>query len=805
RKACHGSEPWHALPPEHAMSTTIHHIKKAIKRSLIIIVSAFILFYIPNLVFPVRDKIEYSTIITDSKREVIHAFLTKDEKWRMKTDLDEISPLLRQTIVAKEDKYFFYHPGINPLAIGKAAIKNIFRMKRTSGASTITMQVAKALEPKSRTYINKLIEIFRAFQLEWKYSKDEILQLYLNIVPYGGNIEGVKSASILYFKKNPDHLSLAEITALSIIPNRPSSLIIGRNNDLIVQERNRWLKKFANDKVFTSKQIEDALQEPLTASRGTVPKMIPQLAYKLKKQGGDIIRTNIETNTQLKVEKLVSDYSRNLSLKNIRNASVVIINNQTHEVMTYVGSANFYDTIDGGQVNGPCAIRQPGSTLKPLLFGLCIDEGLITPKAVINDVAVNYDGYAPENYDKQFNGYVTMEYALEHSLNIPAVKALGMLGKDKFIHKLAQCDFTQIKKDQKKLGLSMILGGCGTSLEELTGLYTIFANEGKFVKPAIVDIPRSTVDRNETTSDRPRLTEPSGVTILSPAATFMINETLSKVNRPDFPLNWQSTERMPKIAWKTGTSYGRRDAWSIGYNKHYTVGVWVGNFSGLGIPEISGANVATPLLFKIFNTIDYDSDQEWFEQPKDCDSRIVCSETGLLPRDHCTHTVIDYFIPLVSNTQTCNNIQELMISSEEKISFCKTCMPDAGYKKKMYKIISPDMQAYFEERNIAYEKVPMHNPDCEKIFREGAPAITSPRNGSEYLISKKNPEALQLSTNTGNDVTKVYWYINNRFYKASDAKTKQFFIPDEGPVKISCTDDKGRNRDIWIQVRYVNL
>jgi len=787
------------------MSTTIHHIKKAIKRSLIIIVSAFILFYIPNLVFPVRDKIEYSTIITDSKREVIHAFLTKDEKWRMKTDLDEISPLLRQTIVAKEDKYFFYHPGINPLAIGKAAIKNIFRMKRTSGASTITMQVAKALEPKSRTYINKLIEIFRAFQLEWKYSKDEILQLYLNIVPYGGNIEGVKSASILYFKKNPDHLSLAEITALSIIPNRPSSLIIGRNNDLIVQERNRWLKKFANDKVFTSKQIEDALQEPLTASRGTVPKMIPQLAYKLKKQGGDIIRTNIETNTQLKVEKLVSDYSRNLSLKNIRNASVVIINNQTHEVMTYVGSANFYDTIDGGQVNGPCAIRQPGSTLKPLLFGLCIDEGLITPKAVINDVAVNYDGYAPENYDKQFNGYVTMEYALEHSLNIPAVKALGMLGKDKFIHKLAQCDFTQIKKDQKKLGLSMILGGCGTSLEELTGLYTIFANEGKFVKPAIVDIPRSTVDRNETTSDRPRLTEPSGVTILSPAATFMINETLSKVNRPDFPLNWQSTERMPKIAWKTGTSYGRRDAWSIGYNKHYTVGVWVGNFSGLGIPEISGANVATPLLFKIFNTIDYDSDQEWFEQPKDCDSRIVCSETGLLPRDHCTHTVIDYFIPLVSNTQTCNNIQELMISSEEKISFCKTCMPDAGYKKKMYKIISPDMQAYFAERNIAYEKVPMHNPDCEKIFREGAPAITSPKNGSEYLISKKNPEALQLSTNTGNDVTKVYWYINNRFYKASDAKTKQFFIPDEGPVKISCTDDKGRNRDIWIQVRYVNL
>jgi penicillin-binding protein 1C len=784
-----------------------HHIKKLSKRLLVLLIAAFIIFFTCNVLFPLPDKIEYSTIITDNKGEVIHAFLTKDEKWRMKTNLDEISPLLRKTIIAKEDRYFFHHPGVNPVAMGRAVIKNIFRMKRTSGASTITMQVAKALEPKPRTYINKIIEIFRAFQLEWKYSKEEILQLYLNIVPYGGNIEGVKAASILYFKKNPDHLSLAEITALSIIPNRPSSLVIGMNNDLIIQERNRWLKKFALDKVFTSKEILDASQEPLIASRGSVPKMIPQLACKLKKQGGDIIYTNIEVNTQLKVEKLVSDYSRNLSLKNIRNAAVVIINNQTHEVITYIGSANFYDTLDGGQVNGAAAIRQPGSTLKPLLFGLCIDEGLLTPRAIVTDVAVNYDGYAPENYDKQFNGYVTMEYALEHSLNIPAVKALGWLGKDRLVHKLALCEFNQIKKDQKKLGLSMILGGCGTSLEELTGLYTVFANEGKYVRPLIVNSQTTTDDRKGTGSDGAhRLTQAgSGLTILSPAATFMINETLSKVNRPDFPLNWQSTERMPKIAWKTGTSYGRRDAWSIGYNKHFTVGVWVGNFSGLGIPEISGANVATPLLFKIFNTVDYDSDQEWFEQPKDCDTRIVCSETGLLPKDHCTHTVMDYFIPLVSNTESCSNIQEVLISSEEKISYCKTCMPDAGYKKKMFKMITPDMQAYFEERKIAYEKVPMHNPGCEKIFKDGAPDITSPKNGSEYLISKKNPEALQLSTNTGNDISKVYWYINNRFYKSSDAKTKQFFIPEEGPVKISCTDDKGRNRDIWIQVRYVNL
>ncbi len=211
---------------------------------------------------------------------------------------------------------------MNAVAILRAMTKNIFRLKRTSGASTITMQVARALEPKRRTYFNKFIEMFRAFQLEWKYSKDEILQLYLNLVPYGGNLQGVKSASTLYFKKNPDHLSLAEITALSIIPNRPSSLVMGRNNDKIVEERNRWLRKFAADEVFTEKEIQDALEEPLTATRSEAPKLVcPTWLTSCRKAGSDIIHTHIELNTQLKIEKIVEDYSRSLTLKNIRNAA----------------------------------------------------------------------------------------------------------------------------------------------------------------------------------------------------------------------------------------------------------------------------------------------------------------------------------------------------------------------------------------------------------------------------------------------------------------------------------------------------
>jgi penicillin-binding protein 1C len=769
---------------------TKQHIIRLLKQLGIAAVASFLLFLLLNMLLPLRDKGEYSTIITDKNGELINAFLTKDEKWRMKTELSEISPLLRKTIIAKEDKYFYYHPGVNLVAMVRAFFNNLFQMKRTSGASTITMQVARALEPRKRNIGSKMIEMFRAFQLEWKYSKDEILQMYLNLVPYGGNLEGVKAASLLYFNKNPDHLSLAEITALSIIPNRPSSLVIGKNNDRIISERNRWLKIFANDKVFSEKEIEDALAEPLTATRNTVPHFAKHLSNKLLKQGGYYFQTHLDLNTQLKTEKLVEDYIRTQRLKNIRNASVVIIDNKTHQVITYVGSASFTDTTDGGQVNGAAAIRQPGSTLKPLLYALCIDEGILTPKMVMNDVAVNYDGYAPENYDQKYNGYVTTEYALEHSLNIPAVKSLRLLGIDKLVQKLSACGFKQIQQDRNKLGLSMILGGCGTSLEELTALFSSFANEGMYIAPSYYR------------SDRD---DHSGKTVVSPEAAFMINEILSKVNRPDFPLNWQSTERMPKIAWKTGTSYGRRDAWSIGYNKNYTVGVWVGNFSGVSVADLSGANTATPLLFKIFNTIDYDSDEEWFTRPKDCEMRLVCSETGLLPADHCTSRVMDYFIPLISSTKQCKNIQEVLVSADEKISYCRNCVPESGYKKKIFKIIEPEMQAWYEENKIAYSKVPPHNPECEMIFKGNAPSITSPSNGSEYLISKKNKEPLQLTCKTATDVSRVFWYINNKFYKACSPGEKQYFVPDEGPVKISCTDDKGRNRDIKIIVRYVSL
>jgi penicillin-binding protein 1C len=253
---------------------------RAVKRFVIVSTFSLLLFLVLNVLFPLRDTVEYTTIVTDNRGTMVNAFLTPDDKWRMKTELTEISPLLQKTIIAKEDRWFWYHPGINPVSVVKALFINAIRGRRMSGASTITMQVARALEPRRRTVFAKSIEAFRALQLEWKYSKREILQLYLNLLPYGGNIEGVKTASLLYFGKAPDHLSLAEITALSIIPNRPSSMVMGRNNDRIMQERNKWLQRFAAARVFSNKEIEDALREPLTATRTAVPHFIPHLSNK---------------------------------------------------------------------------------------------------------------------------------------------------------------------------------------------------------------------------------------------------------------------------------------------------------------------------------------------------------------------------------------------------------------------------------------------------------------------------------------------------------------------------------------------
>jgi penicillin-binding protein 1C len=764
------------------------NIKLAGRVAGILILSTIVILIALNFVFPLPSTKAYSVQILSSDKTILHAYLTTDEKWRIETVQEDIPIKLLETFLYKEDKYFYYHPGFNPAAILRAAFRNSIQNKKTSGASTITMQVARLLEPKQRTYWNKISEVFRAIQLELHYSKKEILEMYLNYVPYGSNIEGVGAAALVYFKKPLQRLSPAELAVLTIVPNRPISLRPGKANAYVIKERNLWLQRYYKASLISSEELRDALNENFTAQRNPLPKKIPQLALRLKTQypNQTTIQSCIQLRTQNVCEEITYQYINRLHSKGIYNASVFIIDNKTQDVITYIGSSDFLDSEHQGQIDGVVAIRSPGSTLKPFVYARAFDKGLLTPHAVIADVPTDFNGYSPDNFDLKFYGKVSVEKALAYSLNIPAVKCLQNVGLEDLINLLKQAQFNTIKRKSSGLGPSLILGGCGVSLEELTAAYTTFVHEGKL-------FPHNFIKTEKPTGSTP---------LFSSAASYMIHEILSSTGRPDLPNHYQNTYRAPRIAWKTGTSYGRRDAWSIGYSKNYTVGVWVGNFDGTGIAELTGADIATPLLFQLFNTIDYNASGNWFAQPKSLSFRFVCPETGLPAGELCDHQVMDYFIPNVSASQKCDHLNYHFVSPDESYNYCNRCLPLSGYKKKAYPNLSAELVAFYKKEHLPFLETPKHNPACEFTIQGNAPEIISPIHKKEYLIEKLSPSEIMLKSRCASDIKKVYWYINNKYYKEARNGETLFFTPQEGTTSISCSDDKGNNTSIQIEVVY---
>ena len=755
-----------------------------------------------NLTFPRPPAPHYSPLVLAADGTVLHAYLNPTQKWRMKTELSEITPALQQAIINKEDRYFRYHFGVNPVAILQAAGRNLLGSGRTTGASTITMQVARLLEPKERTFGNKVKEMLRAVQLEAYYSKAEILQLYLNLVPYGGNIEGVKSAALLYFQQPPDYLSLAQTVTLAIIPNQPRLLVLGKNNVRILAERNRWLRHFRRQRLFPDQDIADALNEPLDAQRHAAPALAPHLARRLVTQfpGEALIRSTLRRGPQAKAEDLTKNYVRRLHELGITQAAVLVLNNRTRAVEAYVGSADFADAASAGQVDGVRAIRSPGSTLKPFLYALALDRGLVTPKLKLPDVPSNFSGFRPENFDKNFSGEVTVERALTYSLNIPAVRVLSEMGVVTFTDKLRDAGFRRVARDAPRLGLSTILGGCGATLEELTALYAALANGGQYRAVRLTSPPDPCRTRQGSGGEVPA----EGVALVSPAAAFLVTDILAQHTRPDLPLGYQGSTRLPKIAWKTGTSYGRRDAWSIGYNQDYTVGVWVGNFDGTGSPALTGTDIATPLLFDLFNALAYNSPNHWAAPPASLDFRLVCAESGLVPGEHCPNQLIDYYLPGTSSARRCEHQREALVSADGAVAYCRACVPAAGFRRQLFPNPLPEVLAFREAQGLPATRLPAHNAACRLVRGTDetgtALAITSPLANAEYLLNRTENQQLLLSCAAGSEVRQVFWYVNDHFLRAAAATERVFFRPPTGSVKISCADDHGRNVDIQLQV-----
>ncbi len=627
-----------------------------------------------------------------------------------------VSPLLHQAMLTAEDRWFYYHWGINPVSIVTALYDNIKAGEVVRGGSTITMQLARLMEPKARNVRNKLIEMFRAIQLELAYSKSEILNFYFNMLPYGGNIVGTGAASRLYFNKPQHAISLGEAALLAAIPNAPERLRPDRFPENARRAREKILNRLLMRRQISEEQWREALREPLPTKRYALPFNAPHLSRMLVKGNRQNIEvttdgriyTTIDAKVQKTAERILNEY---LSASVARTGgtqphtastgAIVVMDTQTRHVLAMVGSHDFFDQRASGQVNGTLAPRSPGSTLKPFVYALAIEQGLITPETLLFDVPVNYAGYEPVNYDGTYNGYVTARQALAASLNVPAVNLSARL-KDVTLHAFLKQAGLSTLAPSKKYGLSMVLGGCEVNLLELTTLYAGLANMGEFAPYQIVisgqqsavsnqiedygstnsvfsdSFRKPKVSKNDLAESRePRAESHFAQRLLREETSFIITEMLTASQLPantvKNPEAFESAMNLPKIAWKTGTSYGHRDAWCIGYSPKLTIGVWLGNFNGKGAPMLSGADAATPILFALFTALTGQDTHRWYTTPEQLKTREVCALTGVLPSPHCPTRKSDVYIPGISSVKTCTVHKRIYVDTVTGHSLCSHC------------------------------------------------------------------------------------------------------------------------------------
>ncbi len=729
----------------------------------------------------------YSMQVFDSKERLLTAYLADDDTWRLRTRLEHVTPELIEAILEKEDRWFLYHRGVNPVAVVRALYANIRGGRRVSGASTITMQVARMLEPAERTYSSKLREMIRALQLELRYSKRDIMELYLSHLPMGGNIEGVASAAYIYFDRPPDKLSLAQCIALAVLPTDPNRLRLDRSSSVLNEKKNLWVRRFRDRGVFDDALLDAAHDEQLTASRFPAPGEAPHFSLAVRKRSqSDIVNSTLDGGIQDIAEQLLRNHVRRVIPEGVTNGAVLVIRNDNMDVAAYCGSADFHDAANHGQVDGVRSVRSPGSTLKPLLYARAFDEGALTPSMHLLDIPTDFGGYIPENFDLTYRGEVTVREALLQSLNIPAVRLLAKHGVPDMVSFLTALGFRTIEERRERLGLSLILGGCGVTLEELVRAASIFAREGR-------------LSYLRMKSDEP-LEE--GKSVLTPAAAYLVSDILSNNKRPDMPTELLTASRLPRIAWKTGTSYGKRDAWAIGWNSRYTIGVWMGNFSGRGAPTLSGAVMAVPLLVDLFNAIDYNSGRAWLRRPGNVVRREVCAKTGLLPSPQCSIFEWDYAIDNVSTRERCTLQQEFMVDAGRTMHYCQECAPAEGYERVWLPVYDPELAVWFSENNVDVPSPPPHNPLCTVRMSSGKPVVISPSPEYEYYIERGGAQQICLQAAPVAGVRTLFWYVDGEMSGQSTPGGKLFFTPRKTSHRITCMDDAGRRSTFSIRITF---
>jgi len=746
-------------------------------------------FSIPKPLF----KSSYSTIIEDRKGNFLSARIAPDYQWRFPMS-DSVPQKFSECIRCFEDEYFRYHLGVNPVSIGRAFWQNIRNRKVVSGGSTLSMQVIRlSRNAQQRNIFNKLYEMILAVRLEMGYSKDEIMNLYASHAPFGGNVVGLEAASWRFYNRPANRLSWGETAALAVLPNAPSLVFPGKNHEIYLKKRNRLLDKLQRLKIIDKTTCELAKSEPLPAKPQALPQLAQHLLIQLMNDGysGKRVTTTVDKKVQQFTTLVATKFARYYAGNYINNMAVLVLNTKTGEVLAYVGNVEISNRKTAQYVDNTVSIRSSGSILKPFLYAAMLNDGVLLPNSLVSDIPTRIGGYAPENFEKNYSGAVPASLALAHSLNIPAVRELEQYGVTRFHDMLQNIGFTSINQPPAYYGLSLILGGAEVSLFETTSMYAGMArsllsyeeNYGKY-KNNDFRLASYLLQKNK------EKYELSVNSKLSAGAVWCTLNALATVNRPWAEIGWEYFASTHKIAWKTGTSFGSRDAWSVGVTPQYTVGVWVGNSSGEGRPGLTGVTHASPVMFEIFK---YLNPTTWFEEPRSDMERIsVCTQSGFRAGDNCDAEM--EFVPKKGvRVKVCPFHQSVFLDSTETYRVTSECYPVGQMHIVPWFVLTPSQEYFYRKLHPEYKLLPPYKSDCLPP-KEHMLDIMEPDNNSAIYIPRGvegEKGMLIFEAVHRNPNATLFWHIDDEYIAETKGTHKIEVSPSVGSHILVVEDEQG--------------
>ena len=750
----------------------------SVTQKVILCILAFLvtgyIFCLPRHLF----HVPYSTVVTDRNEELLGARIASDGQWRF-PPRNTTPEKIKECLITFEDKHFYHHWGVNPFAIGRAFYQNVKNKRIVSGGSTLTMQTIRLARNESRTFREKLIEMIWATRLEFRASKEEILSMYISHAPFGGNVVGLDAAAWRYFGHSADDLSWAESAMLAVLPNAPAMIHLSKGRKTLLDKRNRLLKQLLEKKTIDSSTYELATSEPLPDEPHALPHIAPYLVSRFyQERNGEYSRSTINKGIQTQVEDLAERWSNEFGRSDIRNLAILVIDIPSNQVVAYCGNVHFDRKQGGNQVDVIQAPRSTGSILKPFLYYAMLQEGSLLPDMLLLDVPVNINGFTPQNFSMQFEGAVPASEALARSLNIPAVTMLQRYGVPKFHSFLQQIGLKTINRSSSHYGLSLILGGAEATLWDVTNAYAMMGR-------SLLQLPQRSCSLLLPTSRITESTDP-----FQPGAVWQTFDALKEVNRPE-EIDWKSIPSMQTIAWKTGTSYGFRDAWAVGVTPRYAVGVWVGNATGEGKPGLVGAQTAGPVLFDIFNLLPASS---WFTRPTGIFVEAeVCRKSGHLKGRFCDETDTLLVLPAGLRTEACPYHHLVTLSADESQRIYENCANTEPTLQKSWFTLPPVWEWYYKQHHPEYKPLPPFKAGCGEDTFQPMQFIYPPMNARiklpKQLDGSKGFLTVELAHSNPNAT--IFWHLDETYQAQTQDFHKISLQPAAGKHSLTAVDGEG--------------